>query len=77
MKTKYLLPLAAVATAALLPGLGLAQEAAEAAEEVVAGTPAEHTSYILTTLLFLIGGFLVFWMAAGFAMLEEIGRAHV
>jgi Amt family ammonium transporter len=26
--------------------------------------------YILTTLLFLIGGFLVFWMAAGFAMLE-------
>jgi len=70
MKTKYLLPLAAVATAALLPGLGLAQEAAEAAEEVVAGTPAEHTSYILTTLLFLIGGFLVFWMAAGFAMLE-------
>lgn len=26
--------------------------------------------YILTTLLFLVGGFLVFWMAAGFAMLE-------
>ncbi|WP_213686397.1 ammonium transporter, partial [Roseicyclus sp.] len=66
MNTKYLFPLAAVATAALLPGLGLAQDA----EEVVAGTPAEHTSYILTTLLFLIGGFLVFWMAAGFAMLE-------
>jgi Amt family ammonium transporter len=66
MNTKYLFPLAAVATAAMLPGLGLAQDA----EEVVAGTPAEHTSYILTTLLFLIGGFLVFWMAAGFAMLE-------
>ena len=28
------------------------------------------TPYIFTTLLFLIGGFLVFWMAAGFAMLE-------
>ena len=26
--------------------------------------------YIMTTLLFLVGGFLVFWMAAGFAMLE-------
>ena len=24
----------------------------------------------MTTLLFLVGGFLVFWMAAGFAMLE-------
>jgi Amt family ammonium transporter len=61
MKTKYLLPLAAVATAATLPTMGLAQDE---------GVPAEHTSYILTTLLFLIGGFLVFWMAAGFAMLE-------
>ncbi len=26
--------------------------------------------WILNTVLFLIGGFLVFWMAAGFAMLE-------
>ncbi len=34
--------------------------------EVVAG----GTAYILNTLLFLIGGFLVMWMAAGFAMLE-------
>ena len=47
---------------------GFAQEVAEAApaaEAVSAGT-----SYILNTLLFLIGGFLVMWMAAGFAMLE-------
>ena len=29
-----------------------------------------EVSYILNTLLFLIGGFLVMWMAAGFAMLE-------
>ena len=62
MNTKLLLPLAAVATAALAPSMGLAQEASTA--------PAAETSYIFTTLLFLIGGFLVFWMAAGFAMLE-------
>ena len=62
MNTKFLLPLAAVATAALMPSLGLAKEASTA--------PAAETSYIFTTLLFLMGGFLVFWMAAGFAMLE-------
>jgi len=62
MNTKLLLPLAAVATAALAPSMGFAQEASTA--------PAAETSYIFTTLLFLIGGFLVFWMAAGFAMLE-------
>lgn len=31
---------------------------------------AAQDSYIFNTLLFLIGGFLVMWMAAGFAMLE-------
>ena len=31
---------------------------------------ATDTVFILNSLLFLIGGFLVFWMAAGFAMLE-------
>ena len=31
---------------------------------------SEETAYIFNTLLFLIGGFLVMWMAAGFAMLE-------
>ncbi|TCM83565.1 ammonium transporter [Rhodovulum steppense] len=76
MKPLKLIPLAVVALA-LTPGLGLAQDAvaevAEAVEtvaEAVSGAPAEQTAYILTTLLFLIGGFLVFWMAAGFAMLE-------
>ncbi|WP_121061315.1 ammonium transporter [Chachezhania antarctica] len=49
---------------AALPALALAQDAA------ATGEAAAHTSYILTTLLFLIGGFLVMWMAAGFAMLE-------
>jgi hypothetical protein len=31
---------------------------------------AAETAFIFNTLLFLIGGFLVMWMAAGFAMLE-------
>jgi len=36
-----------------------------------AGTEAaEHTIFILNSVLFLMGGFLVFWMAAGFTMLE-------
>jgi Amt family ammonium transporter len=38
--------------------------------EAVAPAPAADTAYIFNTLLFLIGGFLVMWMAAGFAMLE-------
>ncbi|WP_050528029.1 ammonium transporter family protein [Pseudorhodobacter aquimaris] len=32
--------------------------------------PPVNNAFIFNTLLFLIGGFLVFWMAAGFAMLE-------
>jgi len=32
--------------------------------------PFVSGQYINTTVLFLVGGFLVFWMAAGFAMLE-------
>lgn len=35
-----------------------------------AAVPAVNNAFIFNTLLFLIGGFLVFWMAAGFAMLE-------
>jgi len=52
--------------AALMPALAFAQEATEAA----APGFDEIGPYIMTTLLFLVGGFLVFWMAAGFAMLE-------
>ena len=57
MKLKTLLTVATGAIA--LPTLALAQDAAP-----------DIQPYILTTLLFLVGGFLVFWMAAGFAMLE-------
>ncbi|MBL4646426.1 MAG: ammonium transporter [Rhizobiales bacterium] len=42
------------------------QEAAAAPEYATVA----DTAYIFNTLLFLIGGFLVMWMAAGFAMLE-------
>src|SRR5918996_1184602 len=40
-----------------------------AAQETQAGVSPE-TQYILNTLSFLMHGFLVMWMAAGFAMLE-------
>lgn len=46
-----------------------AQDAAAAATAASTEASAD-TQYILNTLLFLIGGFLVMWMAAGFAMLE-------
>jgi Amt family ammonium transporter len=61
MNYKSLIPVAAAA--ALLPTLALAQDAAAPGYD-------EIGPYIMTTLLFLVGGFLVFWMAAGFAMLE-------
>ena len=57
MKLKTLL--SAGLSAAALPTFALAQDAAP-----------DIQPYILTTLLFLVGGYLVFWMAAGFAMLE-------
>ncbi len=60
--TKYL-PALAVAAAALAPVAGFAQDdAAPSFDEI--------GPYIMTTLLFCMAGFLVFFMAAGFAMLE-------
>ncbi len=60
MQPRYIIPTAVTLVA--LPTLGAAQDAEFA-------TLAD-TTFIFNTLLFLIGGFLVFWMAAGFAMLE-------
>ncbi|SFJ75386.1 ammonium transporter [Jannaschia pohangensis] len=51
-------------------GAALAALPMVAAAQDVEFAAAPDTAYILNTLLFLIGGFLVFWMAAGFAMLE-------
>jgi len=53
---------ATAAALTALPSLALAQDAAPGFDEV--------GPYIMTTLLFLVAGFLVFFMAAGFAMLE-------
>lgn len=63
MRLTKTLPIAAALVA--IPVMGMAQEA-----EAAAPTFDEIGPYIMTTLLFLVGGFLVFWMAAGFAMLE-------
>ena len=50
--------------------LGLMSVAALAQDaEVSTAVPADG-QFVFNTLLFLIGGFLVMWMAAGFAMLE-------
>ncbi|MBM9593150.1 ammonium transporter [Roseitranquillus sediminis] len=59
--------IAALAAAAVaLPSLGFAQEAAVADE-----TPLNaEIGFIFTTFMFLVTGFLVMWMAAGFTMLE-------
>ncbi len=54
--------LTTAAAVALLPVAALAQDADAVAPDI--------NPYIFTTLLFLIGGFMVFWMAAGFSMLE-------
>jgi Amt family ammonium transporter len=55
---------AALAVAALADP-SLAQEAAAATE-----APVDPNPFVFNTLLFLVGGFLVMFMAAGFAMLE-------
>ena len=62
MKLKKLFPVAVVMAA--IPQLALPQQA-----ELPAAVPTDVV-FILNSLLFLMGGFLVFWMAAGFTMLE-------
>lgn len=59
---KFLKTLSVAGALTALPTFALAQDAAPGFDEI--------GPYIMTTLLFLVGGFLVFWMAAGFAMLE-------
>ena len=62
MNNKYLKWIVGSVIVGCLPTLA----AAEDAPTLV----ATDTVFILNSLLFLVGGFLVFWMAAGFAMLE-------
>jgi len=63
MTMKFAVKLGAAAALIALPSLGLAQEA-----DVT--PPNQEIGFIFTTFMFLVAGFLVFWMAAGFAMLE-------
>ncbi len=60
MNMKSLIPVTVAAAA--LPTFALAQD--------TAAPVSADMIWIMNTLLFLIGGFLVFFMAAGFAMLE-------
>ena len=60
---KILRTLALVAAMVAAPLIGVAQEADNT-------TPNSEIGFIFTTFMFLVAGFLVFWMAAGFAMLE-------
>ena len=61
---KFTRTLALAALVASAPALGFAQEAE------VPAVVSTDTVFILNSVLFLMGGFLVFWMAAGFSMLE-------
>lgn len=63
MKPRHWIATAALAVA-MLPTMALAQGAADTTP------PIEEIGYIFTTFMFLVTGFLVFWMAAGFTMLE-------
>ncbi len=65
-KTNWLGMVALGAVALVTPiHTAFAQDAAAASTVASA-----DTQYVFNTLLFLIGGFLVMWMAAGFSMLE-------
>ena len=60
-KSKSLTSAALAIAAIAIATPALAQDAA---------APAANQAYLFNTLLFLLGGILVVWMAAGFAMLE-------
>ncbi|MQX36068.1 ammonium transporter [Roseospira navarrensis] len=69
--TKIALAALAGASALAMAGPAMAQEAAEVAEAVEAALPVPaETAFIFNSFSFLVHGFLVMWMAAGFAMLE-------
>jgi len=67
----YLKTLLTLSGLFMLSAISLA-EPASAQETAAAASPevSADGKFVFNTLLFLIGGFLVMWMAAGFAMLE-------
>ncbi len=73
IRSKIGLGIAAVTVLAVTVAPGYAQEAAAPAAAVAVdktAATAANVDYVFNTLLFLMTGFLVMWMAAGFAMLE-------
>jgi len=60
--------LGGVAVIAAIPSIGWAED--PTINEILAAEGGEGIYFVFNTLLFLLGGFLVMWMAAGFAMLE-------
>lgn len=68
MSKRYLqVGMAASAALLALAAPALAQDATEA---MASSEVPEYSVFVFNTTLFLIGGFLVMWMAAGFSMLE-------
>lgn len=65
---KYKLIMAGTLLGLTLATPAMAQDAS-LADQIAAN--AANDAFVFNTLLFLIGGFLVMWMAAGFAMLES------
>ncbi len=61
---------AGVFTALLIPAIGHAQDVQISELSSIVESNQATTAFVFNTLLFLIGGTLVMWMAAGFAMLE-------
>ncbi|MEL7048329.1 MAG: ammonium transporter [Pseudomonadota bacterium] len=60
-----------IGTGVTLVGLlAVAATPALAQEVAITDATTPNVDYVFNTLLFLMGGFLVMWMAAGFAMLE-------
>lgn len=69
LKTSILTAGAVALLPALAPAIAFAQETTTEAAATATAVPTDVV-FILNSVLFLVGGFLVFWMAAGFAMLE-------
>ncbi len=61
---------ASIAAALALVAIPALAQDTTAAEAVAPADVPTHSVFIFNTLLLLIGGFLVMWMGAGFAMLE-------
>ena len=65
---KFAKILGGAAILSAIPALGFAEE--QTINEILTSEVSAGIYFVFNTLLFLIGGFLVMWMAAGFAMLE-------